>query len=822
MRTMSVAVIGLLCLVAGCAMIAKVPAPPKGEYAMIDDCQYADDAAAQAVWIPAEGAPPVTVATLDGRKAVRMPCTFAGSAIRRGAWDLKVKLDLIACQGIQFQFFCANTSPVNNFMIYLQSGDGWYSANFSPRERGVWNTITIDKANTKHEGTPAGWGNISAIRVSAWRGKDADTELYVSDIGMLGVLGVDATVAIVRGESAAQRSPDEGRSVDQFAQNVAKILTGVGVTYAVISDLDVTAERLKAAKLAILPHNPNMPDNVAAEIIKYVNGGGKLLGFYGVPAKLHPVLKIEGGAHIQAKYPGYFSTIKFMDNALPGAPAMVGQKSWNISEARPVPGASKEIAQWLDDKGQPTGYAAIIASDTGMVMTHVLLPDDVMNKRRMMLAMVGHFVPDVWRKAAETSVAKVGQIGEYKDLDDAAKGIVKESKKDPKVIAKVGEARQLRDEAAASCSNGQYPEAVDKATSAVERLTEAYCLAQQPLAGEVRLFWCHSAYGIEGMTWDEAIKNLADNGFTGILPNMLWGGTAYYASKVLPIAPDVAEKGDQIAQCVAACKKYGVQIHVWKVNWNTGGRAPKEFVEKMRREGRLQVDVKGKEGGEDSSWLCPSHPENQKLEIDSMVEIARNYDVDGLHFDYIRYPGGSYCFCPGCRERFQKACGVEIKDWPKDVLEGGPFRQQWLDWRRSNITTVVKGVSEQARAIKPNIKISAAVFRNWVSDRDGVGQDWKLWCEQGYVDFLCPMDYTESDETFTNFIENQKTWAGKTPIYPGIGAASSGSHLIPAHVIAQIKITRRFKTGGFTIFNYDPAIAKDLVPLLGTGITSKR
>ena len=61
---------------------------------------------------------------------------------------------------------------------------------------------------------------------------------------------------------------------------------------------------------------------------------------------------------------------------------------------------------------------------------------------------------------------------------------------------------------------------------------------------------------------------------------------------------------------------------------------------------------------------------------------------------------------------------------------------------------MVKAVSEQVRRVKPKIKISAAVFRNWAVDRDGVGQDWKLWCERGYLDFVCPMDYTESDGQF--------------------------------------------------------------------------
>jgi uncharacterized lipoprotein YddW (UPF0748 family) len=238
----------------------------------------------------------------------------------------------------------------------------------------------------------------------------------------------------------------------------------------------------------------------------------------------------------------------------------------------------------------------------------------------------------------------------------------------------------------------------------------------------------------------------------------------------------------------------------------------------MRHEGRLQASSSGKE----EPWLCPSHPENQKLEIAAMVEVARNYDVDGIHFDYIRYPDGDHCFCAGCRERFAKAAGVAIEHWPQDVLANGPFRQQWLDWRRGNITTVVRAVSEQARAVKPKIKISAAVFRNWAVDRDGVGQDWKLWCDRGYLDFVCPMDYTGSDRQFDNWIASQKEWAGKVPVYPGIGESSSSSQLGVDRVIGQIQITRQHKTSGFVIFNYGASEAKDLAPMLGLGITAKR
>ena len=131
---------------------------------------------------------------------------------------------------------------------------------------------------------------------------------------------------------------------------------------------------------------------------------------------------------------------------------------------------------------------------------------------------------------------------------------------------------------------------------------------------------------------------------------------------------ETAEKGDdQIAQCLTACRKFGLQMHVWKVNWNLGSHVPAEFVARLRREQRLQKSSSGKE----EPWLCPSNPANQKLEIDSMLEVARNYDVDGIHFDYIRYPDGDHCFCDGCRERFSKSAGVKIQQWPQDVLAEG-------------------------------------------------------------------------------------------------------------------------------------------------------
>ncbi len=783
--------------------------------AIIDACAYEDNAAARAAWIPMGDSAPVSAGTMEGRKALRLPCNFTGTKIERASWDRQINLDLASGRGIQFEVCCRDTSPVSYFSIYFQSGNGWYHGSFYPESEAGWDSVTVNKAEMTVEGQPAGWDKIKAIRISAWRGQDKDTEFYVRNIRRTGVLGGDARIAILRAESAVRQAPTEARSVQQFTENVAQMLRELNLEYAMVSDLDVTAGMLAPAQVVILPHNPSLPERAADVLVRYTQGGGKLLVFYTVPEKLRPVLKISGGAHLKAARAGNFSSIHVIGGALPGAPAVCQQQSWNICEYRPAPPASRVLAEWFDDNGKGTGFPAVLGSEHGLVISHVLLMDDPMNKRRLLLAMIGLLAPEVWKQALEGEIGGIGVLGGFKNYDDAVAHLRQAGKDSPKVRQALNAAAELRAVARKLVADKKFGEAMQPCVTAQEKMKEAFCLAQQPLSGEFRAFWCHSAFGVQGMDWEEAIGRLADNGFTSIIPNMLWGGAAFYQSKVLPVASQVAERGDQIAKCVATCRKHGIQVHVWKVNWNLGQAAPEEFVEKMQREHRLQADASGKE----ERWLCPSHPDNQALEIASMVEVARNYDVDGIHFDYIRYPDGEHCFCAGCRERFERGLGHSVANWPRDVRANGDLHQLWLEWRRSNITAVVKAVSEQAHAIKPKIKISAAVFPNWATDRDTVGQDWKLWCEKGYVDFVCPMNYTPSNRSFENLIRKQAGWAVRVPYYPGIGVSASSSHFGVDRVIDQINITRRYHTGGFTIFNYSVPESRELLPQLGLGIT---
>ena len=210
-------------------------------------------------WIPMAGSRAVSVTNVAGRAALRMPCNFHGTDIERASWDHPVKGDLAMCRGVQFLFYCSDPSAVANFTLYLRSGDGWYRGVFDAPAAGQWVPIRVAKADMNVEGQPAGWSKIDTLRISAWRGQDRDTEFYVTDFALF---GGDAKIVIVRGDSAAKRAPAEMGAVREYTSVMAGMLERANLPYLVLSDRDVTAGRLREARLVILPHNPAMPDAI--------------------------------------------------------------------------------------------------------------------------------------------------------------------------------------------------------------------------------------------------------------------------------------------------------------------------------------------------------------------------------------------------------------------------------------------------------------------------------------------------------------------------------------------------------------------------------
>jgi len=363
----------------------------------------------------------------------------------------------------------------------------------------------------------------------------------------------------------------------------------------------------------------------------------------------------------------------------------------------------------------------------------------------------------------------------------------------------------------------EFVKAFDTANAARNVLSEAYLLSHPSPEREVRAVWNHSGTGAYPGDWERSARELAAAGFNMIFPNMLRGGLAHYPSDFQPCSQAFIQYGDQVAQCVETAHRHGLEVHVWQVIWNLPSVSD-ELVAKMRKEGRTQVS----RTGEPMNWLCPSHPDNVQLELNSLLEIVRKYDIDGIHLDYIRYPEQGSCYCDGCRTRFTRATGNKIKSWPADVLKPGPLKEAYLEWRVEQMTRFVRLVHERARPLRPGLKISAAVFGSYPECVQSVGQDWLAWAKAGYVDFLCPMDYTDDDAYFTRLVKRQlELTKHLIPIYPGIGVTSSNSALTPDRVLGQIYLAREAGALGFTLFDYTPSMASLAIPAfsMSAGVT---
>lgn len=321
--------------------------------------------------------------------------------------------------------------------------------------------------------------------------------------------------------------------------------------------------------------------------------------------------------------------------------------------------------------------------------------------------------------------------------------------------------------------------------------------AVPPKPGERRLVWAHNPNGFRGLGWEAGARLLAENGFTDLIANLAHGTMAAYPSDVLGFSPIVGGT-NRLEECLAACRRHGVKLHVWNVCWGTGWGLDETTRKRFEAEGRMQRSFEGRP----NKWLCPTHSENRKILVDAMLELAAK-GVDGVHFDYIRYPDSDYCFCDNCRRLFEKANGGPVADWPGDVRRDPRLMVLWRKFRTAAITAPVKAVSARLRKMGSKAEVSAAVFRDPLSDPDYVGQDWANWCEKGYLDFVCPMTYEDDFGWFKRKLDKEaRQVRGTVPRYPGIGLGVwKRDGLERVRFADQVRYVRETGLRGFTVFD---------------------
>lgn len=306
-------------------------------------------------------------------------------------------------------------------------------------------------------------------------------------------------------------------------------------------------------------------------------------------------------------------------------------------------------------------------------------------------------------------------------------------------------------------------------------------------------------------------------------------GDALYTKGVEPPLDDPAydPSFDALAYIVDAAHRAGLEVHAW-VN-----AMPVWRDEAPPKDARHVFNQHGPSAPGDRNWLTssptgdhkfpvgyfldPGHPAAAAYLADIYLNIVRNYAVDGIHFDYVRYPetderlprGAGVGYNATNLARFRRATGRTDTPAPDD--------DEWTEWRREQVTNLVRRVSIEARAINPRIKISAALIP-WgqpptnetdfetVAPMQRIFQNWHAWLQDGLLDLGIPMNYaSETDDRVRGWFDGWMRWEKRhqhgRQLAVGLGAYRN----TPAHTLAQIARARTEDGGhiaGVSFFSY--------------------
>src|SRR3989339_1322514 len=331
-------------------------------------------------------------------------------------------------------------------------------------------------------------------------------------------------------------------------------------------------------------------------------------------------------------------------------------------------------------------------------------------------------------------------------------------------------------------------------TSQTERETRAVWVATN-----FRLDWPPPTFDQEKQK--QALSSILDDIKSKNLNTVFFqagiNGTVLFKSSFDPFSPyitgEVDREGtyDPLQFAIEQAHKRGLEIHAWinclrcfsgtELNILNNPnhifkRKPEWIIEDVR-------------DGQKSYWLDPGLPEVREYLSDMIAEMVEKYDVDGVHLDFLRYPGKNF-----------------EDEFSYNVHGSGLSRDEF---RRKNITDLVELINKKIKAVKHFVKLGVApigIFKNenGITGWEGyseVYQDSREWLKRGLVDYVAPQIYWGFDDN-PRFSLVAKEWTENSSgrsIVLGIGAYKPN---VKSEMDAMIQYSRSINASGVAFFRY--------------------
>ncbi len=281
---------------------------------------------------------------------------------------------------------------------------------------------------------------------------------------------------------------------------------------------------------------------------------------------------------------------------------------------------------------------------------------------------------------------------------------------------------------------------------------------------------------------------------------------AFYASKHNPYSryltgkEGVAPPFDVVAEMISMCKAAGIEFHAWMNPYRvsmagSGGKADYlKTCDDLNYAKRHPQDVLQDAKGQ--CILNPAKASVKRFIIDTVVELASEYDIDGIHFDDYFYP----------------YAGFDEADDDRADFEAREDKTLSLDaFRRANVDALMAAIGKRLKAIRASLRYGISPFGIWRTKQhdprganvhpdcfesyDRQYADSLKWVEEGFVDYIVPQLYWPFEHERAPFADLCRWWADvcegrDVDLYIGHGAyrlGGEGPFENPLEIVNQVK-----------------------------------
>lgn len=281
---------------------------------------------------------------------------------------------------------------------------------------------------------------------------------------------------------------------------------------------------------------------------------------------------------------------------------------------------------------------------------------------------------------------------------------------------------------------------------------------------------------------DTLLARVRQAGLNAVIVQVRKSADAYYDSHYEPRASDIAEGFDPLAYLIrkAHGEKPYIQVHTWLNTCAVGrNRHPRSLQSRFPE--YLTLSDMGEDYDGEATKIDPGHPGAADWTFRTYLDVIRHYDVDGIHFDFVRYGGERWGYNPVSVQRYN-----ERRNRPG----GFPFfkSERFKQWRRDQVTALVRKTYLYALTVNPKALVSAATITwgngpetddAWMRSAaySRVYQDWRGWMEEGILDWNIPMCYY-NEQKYARWLDNWMRFV-KDHQYQHYAAIGLGNYLNP-------------------------------------------